>query len=120
MMREEVSDRLFAERALSQLPTEALPPRLEAALLAGYESWRAARAKGLLAAIGAGLRSFTQTVWPGAPLGAPAAAFAASLLVGAMIGIWLPAADDSEPQIFSLEHTQNFTLLGADAAQEDL
>lgn len=118
-MREEVSDRLFAERALVYLPAETVAPRLEAALLAGYESWRGARAEGSIAAIRAGLRSFTQTVWPGAPLWAPAAAFAASLVVGAMVGIWLPPADDSEPQTFSLEHTQSFSLLGSDAAQED-
>lgn len=119
-MTQEGSDRLFAERIFTRLPAETLPPRLEAALLAGYEAWRAERARGSLAAILAGLRNFSQAIWPGAPLWAPAAAFAASLLVGATIGAGLPAANEFEPQTFSLEHTQNFSLLASDPAQEDL
>ena len=120
-MTENVSDQLFTERALAQLAQSELgdppSPRLEAVLLAAYDAWRAERARGPWAAFKASLREFSQTVWPGAPTWAPAAALAASLLVGAMLGASLPAAGELVPQGFSLEDTQNFSLL-ADA--EDL
>jgi hypothetical protein len=119
MMAKNVSDRLFAERALARLPVEPLPPLLEAALMAGYDAWRAERDKGAWAAFKTGLRDFRQTIWPGAPAWAPAVAFAASLLVGAMLGIFLSPMSEMEPQAFSLEHTQDFSLL-SEAGQEDL
>ena len=118
-MTEDASDRQFAERALARLPADTLSPRLEAALLAAYDAWQAEQARGPWAAFKAALRDFSQTVWPGAPAWAPAAALAASLLVGAMLGASLPAVSEMEPQGFSLEHTQNFSLF-ADAMQEDL
>ena len=118
-MSEDISDRQFAERALARLPADLPSPRLEAALLAAYDAWRAERARGPWAALKAGLRQFGQTIWPGAPLWAPAAAFAASLLVGVLLGVSLPRVNEMEPQGFSLERTQNFSLL-ADAQQEDL
>jgi hypothetical protein len=118
-MTEDISDRQFAERALAQLPADRPSPRLEAALLAAYDAWQAERARGPWAAFKAALRNFGQTVWPGAPAWAPAAALAASLVVGAMLGASLSAVNEAEPQGFSLEHTQNFSL-AADAMQEDL
>lgn len=118
-MTEDVSDRLFAERALARLPVDPPSPRLEAALLAAYDAWQAERAKGPWAALRAGLCDFSQTIWPGAPVWAPAAALATSLLVGAMLGASLPALSEREPSGFSLEQPQNFSLLG-DAPQEDL
>ena len=119
-MSDDISDRQFADRALARLPADPLSPRLEAALLAAYDAWRMERARGPWAALKASVREFGQTIWPGAPLWAPAAVFAASLLIGAMIGEFLPAASEFEPQAFSLEHAQNFSLLASDAAQEDL
>src|SRR5215475_7141624 len=102
-MTSEDSDRLFAERALARLPVDPPSPRLEAALLAAYDSWQAERTKGPWAAVKAGLGGFAATIWPGAPLWAPVAAFAASLVVGAMLGASLPASSEMEPQGFSLE-----------------
>jgi len=119
-MSEDISDRRFAERALARLPPDPPSPRLEAALLAAYDAWRTERTRGPWAGFKAALKEFGQTIWPGAPLWAPAAVFAASLLVGAMIGEFLPAGSEFEPQVFSLEHTENFSLLASDAAQEDL
>lgn len=118
-MTEDVSDRLFVERTLARLQATAPSPGLEAALLAAYDAWRAERARGPWAAFQAGLHDFCQTIWPGAPLWAPAMAFAASLLVGVLLGNFLSAVNETEPQNFSLEHTQNFSLL-TDAMQEDL
>ena len=118
-MREEDTDRKFAERVLARLPADPLPPRVERALLAGYDAWLAERDKGPWGAFQAGLQRLVQTIWPGAPLWAPAAAFAASLLVGAMIGTFLPAMSEMEPPGFSLEHTANFSLMAFDALQED-
>jgi hypothetical protein len=118
-MTEDNSDRQFAERALALLPADTPSPRLEAALLAAYDAWQAERARGPWTAFKAGLRDFCHTIWPDAPAWAPAAALAASLLVGAMLGASLPPVGDMEPQGFSLEHTQNFSL-AADTMQEDL
>jgi hypothetical protein len=120
MMTEDVSDRQFAERALAWLPATTPSPGLEAALLAAYDAWQEERAKGPWAGLKAGLTRFSRTIWPGAPVWAPMAAFAASLMVGAMLGAALPAASDLEPPGFSLEHTQSFSLLSPDPVQEDL
>ncbi|HXS05621.1 MAG TPA: hypothetical protein VN723_02430 [Rhizomicrobium sp.] len=118
-MSEDISDRQFAERALARLPADPSSPRLEVALLATYDAWRAERGKGPWTALKAGLWEFGQAIWPGAPLWVPAAAFAASLLVGVLLGASLPPLSEREPQGFSLERTENFSLL-TDAQQEDL
>lgn len=113
------SEKEFTDRALSRLPQPALPPSLEAALMAGYDAWNAEREKGFWAAVKAGLRRFTETVWPGAPLWVPALALSAALLVGAGLGAALPAAMAAEQPGFSLEQPESFTLFAADTAQEE-
>ena len=118
-MTEDVSDRLFAERVLARLPASPPSPRLEAALLAAYDTWLAERPRGRWTAFAAGVRGFSQTVWPGAPVWAPATAFAVSLLIGATIGASLPVVSGMATQGFSLEQPQNFSLL-TDAGPEDL
>ena len=118
-MTGEISDQRFAERALARLPAATPSAGLEAALLAAYDAWQRERAQGPWSAFKAGLGRFSQTIWPDAPLWAPAAALAASLLVGATLGAFLPAMRDMEPSSFSLDHTQRFSLLAPDAAQED-
>ena len=118
-MTGEISDRRFAEQALAKLPAVTPSSGLEAALLAAYDAWQRERVQGPWAAFKAGLGRFSQTIWPGAPLWAPAAAFAASLLVGATLGAFLPAVREMEPASFSLDHTQSFSLLAPSAMQED-
>lgn len=118
-MTDKNSERDFTDRALSRLPQSALSPRLEAALMAGYDAWNAEREKGVWAAVKAGLRRFTETVWPGAPIWVPASALAAALLVGAGLGAALPAAMAGEQSGFSLEQPESFTLFASDTAQEE-
>jgi hypothetical protein len=92
---------------------------LEAALLAAYDGWNAGRPNGLLAAWKTGLRRFSETIWPGAPLWVPASALAAALLVGAGLGAVLPTMINAEPPGFSLEPPPSFSLLSSDMARED-
>lgn len=118
-MTDENSEGDFTDRALSRLPQPTLPPSLEATLMAGYDAWNAEREKGVWAAVKAGLRRLTETVWPGAPMWVPASALGAALLVGAGLGAALPAANAAEPSGFSLEQPGSFTLFASDLAQEE-
>ena len=112
---ENLSDADFAGRALSHLPQHAPSAGFEAALLAGYDGWRARRAEGPLAGLGGALRGFAVVVWPGAPLWLPAGALAVSLLLGIALGALLPALE-RERMGFSLERTPSFTLLAEQEA----
>ncbi len=114
------SDRAFADRALSRLPPPAPSQGVEAALLAAYDAWNAERSGGLWSVWKTGLRRFSDAIWPGAPLWAPASALAAALLVGAGLGAALPAMIAAEPSGFSLEQPENFSLLSPGTTQEDL
>lgn len=118
-MTDENADRDFVDRALSRLPQPAPSPGLEAALMAGYDAWKAERDKGVWAAVKAGLRRFSETVWPGAPAWVPASALAAALLLGAGLGAALPVAMAAEQSGFSLEQPESFTLLASDTIQEE-
>ena len=119
-MTGDFSDQAFVDRAVKRLPLTTPSPGFEAALLAAYDAWNVERVNGPWAAWKAGLRGFSETVWPGAPLWAPASALAAALLVGAGLGAALPAMTNVEPPGFSLERTGNFNLLTPDLLQEDL
>jgi hypothetical protein len=119
-MTGDFSDRDFADQAVKHLPLAAPSPGFEAALLAAYDAWNGARANGPWAAWMAGWRRFSETVWPGAPLWAPATALAAALLAGAGLGAALPAVMNREPPGFSLERTASFDLLSSDLLKEDL
>ena len=119
-MTDESSDRIFAERALKRLPAEIPPLGFEAALLSAYDAWNERRPQGRWAALGAGLRQFSESIWPGAPAWAPASAFAFALLLGAGLGVTLPSILADEQPAFSLEQPSAFTLSAADAAQEDM
>jgi len=114
-MTSENSEGDFVDRALRRLPQPVLSSGFEAALMAGYDAWNAERKKGAWGA--AGLRSFSQTIWPGAPLWVPASALAAALLVGAGLGAALPVA--SEQSGFSLEQPGSFTLFASDITPEE-
>jgi hypothetical protein len=119
-MTNKISDRDFADRALRRLPQAVPSPRFETALLVAYDAWNAERAKGSWAAWKAGLRRFSETVWPGAPVWAPASALAVALLVGAGLGAALPAMANGEQPGFSLEQPGSFSLFSSDLMQEDL
>jgi hypothetical protein len=118
-MTDDISDRVFADRALRRLPAATPPPGLEAALLAAYDAWNAERPGGRWAAWKGALRGLSETVWPGAPLWAPVSALAVALLVGAGLGAALPTMADAEPAGFSLEQPASFNLLASDTTQED-
>jgi len=118
-MTDENSDRNFVDRAVRRLPQPTPSLGLEAALMAGYDAWKAEREKGVWAAVKAGLRRFSETVWPGAPVWVPASVLAAALLVGAGLGAALPVAIAVEQSGFSLEQLESFTLLASDTTQEE-
>jgi hypothetical protein len=121
-MTDDFSDQAFADRAVKRLPLVPPSAGFEAALLAAYDAWNAERRNGSWAAAWKmGLRRFSETIWPGAPIWAPASALAAALLVGAGIGAAWPAMTSAEPVPgFSLERTTSFSLLSPDMPQEDL
>ena len=111
------SDRDFVDHVLLRLPQHAPSSGFEAALMAGYDAWNAERNKGVWTAAKAGLRGFSDMIWPGAPLWAPASVLAAALLVGAGLGAVFPAA--AEQSGFSLEQPGSFTLFASDATPEE-
>ena len=119
-MTDESSDQTFANHALNRLPAEVPPPGFEAALLAAYDAWNAGRPQGCWAAFRAASRQFSESIWPGAPVWAPASAFAFALLMGAGLGVALPSILADEQPAFSLEQPSAFSLSAADAAQEDM
>ena len=119
-MTGDISDQAFADRAVKRLPPAMPSPGFEVALLAAYDAWNGERANGPWAAWKAGLRRFSETIWPGAPVWAPASALAAALLVGAGLGVALPVMANAEPSGFSLERTASFSLMSPDLPQEDL
>ena len=118
-MTDDISDHAFADHAIQRLTLVEPSSGFEAALLAGYDAWNAERAKGPWAAWKAGLRRFCETIWPGAPVWAPASALAAALLIGAGVGAILPTKAADELQGFSLERTESFSLLESDLPQEE-
>ena len=119
-MTGDISDQAFADRAVKLLPPAAPAPGLETALLAAYDAWSAERPGGRWVVWKAALRRFSEVIWPGAPLWAPASALAAALLLGAGLGAALPVLMQEEQTGFSLERTSSFSLLTPDMMQEDL
>ena len=119
-MTDESSDRIFTDRALKRLPAEVPPPGFEAALLAAYDAWNVQRPAGRWAALQAALRQFSESIWPGAPVWAPASAFVFALVVGAGLGVTLPSIVQDDQPAFSLEQPASFSLLAADTVQEGL
>ena len=119
-MTDENSDPTFANRVLIRLPAEVPSPSFQAALLEAYDVWNARRPEGRWAALHAGLGHFSNAIWPGAPLWAPASAFALALVLGTGLGIALPPIANDEQPGFSLEQPANFSLNAVDATQEDM
>jgi len=119
-MTDDISDRDFAQRALDRLPASGPSREWERALIAAYDAWNATRPEGRWRALRAALRHFSDSIWPGAPLWAPATAFAFALLVGAGLGATLPSALMEEQPAFSLEQPASFNLLAPEGMQEGL
>lgn len=119
-MTEDSSDRDFAGRALGRLPASGPSQGLERALIAAYDAWNSTRPEGRWPALQAGLRHFSDSIWPGAPLWAPASAFVFALLVGAGLGVVLPSIVSDEQPGFSLEQPASFSLSAVDQTQEDM
>ena len=113
------SDADFTSRALARLPASASSPGFEAALLAGYEDWRGCRSAGFPAAIKAAVRGFANLVWPGAPVWAPASAFAVAaaaleyLVWARCCRKWASARGRSR-----WNRRQDSTLLSADGGED--
>lgn len=119
-MTNQSSDREFADRALKRLAPEIPQPAFEAALLAAYDGWNAARPQGRWAALREALRLFSESIWPGAPVWAPVSAFALALVIGAGLGAVLPPVPAGDEPVFSLEQPASFSLSSIGAVQEDL
>lgn len=119
-MTGELSDRDFTDRAIKQLARPSAPTGLESGLLAAYDDWNAGHGKRRWLGWRAAARFVVDIIWPGAPVWAPASALAAALLVGAGLGILLPAMMSRQPQVFSLEQPSSFSLLSSDMMQEGL
>jgi hypothetical protein len=77
----EADDREFAVRAMARLRGDAPPAGMTRRLLDAYEAARPRGGK---------LARLAELLWPGMPLWAPGAAFAAALLLGIGVGVALP------------------------------
>lgn len=110
------SDAEFANRALAHLRGAEASGAFQAALLAGYDGWRAHRRGGPVIGLKAALRGFSEIVWPGAPLWLPTAALAASLILGLTLGALVPVIQ-AQRMGFSLERTPGFSLLADQEAE---
>lgn len=81
-------DAAFADVVLKTLPSVAVPPQLEARILADFDAVAAERAPGALSRLA---HRWRDVIWPGAPLWKPASMLALSLLVGLMAGAFVPS-----------------------------
>ncbi len=88
-------DAAFADGVLKALPSVAVPPELEARILADFNAVAAKRAPG---AVSRFMQRLRDAAWPGAPLWKPASILALSLLIGLTAGAFVPAADLTSPE----------------------
>lgn len=111
------NDTQFVNRAMARLPQAQVSPRLTDAMLAAFDEVQASQQAGVWAVLGAGIRRLGDTVWPGAPLWAPASAFAAALVAGVSLGAVVPAMGDTRTY-FSLDEPASFNLVTPDMARD--
>jgi hypothetical protein len=83
-------DAAFADGVLKALPTTAVPPELEARILADFDAVTAKRAPGVFLRL---VHRWNDAVWPGAPLWKPASILALSLMIGVTAGAFVPSSD---------------------------
>lgn len=107
-------DAQWTERALARLAPFAPPRGFEAGLLAAYDGWNERRSAGWVAGVGGALRGLCHFVWPGVPAWAPVGVLAASLLLGVLVGVAVPAMNDERANAFSLDQPPGFSLLGSE------
>jgi hypothetical protein len=97
---QDMDDRDFAARTLARLGALAPPPGLERRLLAAYATQARPGVLNRLAGL----------IWPGMPVWAPGAAFAAALLVGLGVGMAMPDPILVERAGFSLVEPPSFSV----------
>lgn len=85
----ESDEAVFADDVLKALPSVAVPPELEARILADFDAVAAKRAPGVFSRF---MRRWRDMVWPGAPVWKPASVLALSLIVGLTAGAFVPAS----------------------------
>jgi hypothetical protein len=99
---EQIDDAAFTARIVGRLPTTAVPPALEARILADFDRLAAGPSHGLLWRLAARWRD---RLWPGAPVWQPAGLLAASLAIGLLAGALVPASSISTSSSGSTEQT---------------
>jgi len=85
----EADEVAFADGVLKALPSVAVPPELEARILADFDAVAAKRAPGAFSRF---VRRWQDMVWPGAPAWKPASVLALSLIIGLTAGAFVPAS----------------------------
>jgi len=100
--RGEIDDAAFAAEVLGRVPTTAVPPALEARVLADFDRIAAVHRHGLVWRLAARWRD---RLWPGAPVWQPATLLAASLAVGLVAGALVPLTGLSGMTASSTEQT---------------
>jgi hypothetical protein len=113
-------DAVLTARALAALPPVSPSPALRQALIAAYDAWQDQRPAGIRGELAAGLRRFSQMIWPGAPVWAPGSVLAAALIAGIAIGAALPYPGGTERMAFSLDEPPAFSLGGSELVEESL
>jgi hypothetical protein len=86
---EQIDDAAYAAGMIGRLPSAAVPPALEARILADFDRVMAGRSHGLAWRLAARWRDL---LWPGAPVWQPAGLLAASLAIGLLAGALVPAS----------------------------
>ena len=123
MTGEPSNDAQWTRRALARLAPVQPSRGFEAGLLAAYDGWNERRPAGRLAGLGGAFKALCAFIWPGVPAWAPAGILAASVLLGVLAGVALPAMEDERMAAFSLEQPPGFSLQSPETesgAEEDL
>jgi hypothetical protein len=82
-------DAAFVNEMMAKLPATAVPPSLEARILADFDRVAEANRPG---AVTRWARRWRDSVWPGAPVWQPASLLALSLAIGLMAGALVPTS----------------------------
>ncbi len=99
---QQIDDAAFTAEMIGRLQTTAVPPALEARILADFDRVAAGRRHSSLWRLAAHWRD---RLWPGAPVWQPAGLLAASLAIGLLAGALVPASSLSVSSSGSTEQT---------------
>jgi hypothetical protein len=83
-------DAAWLDRVVRAQHSVATTPALERQILQSFDALTARRQAGLAAALQRLKGRFRDAVWPGVPAWKPASVLACSLLIGAIVGMYLP------------------------------